>query len=57
MTWYGFQCTKIQFGPLLRFITDELDNFLDAQDLQKTFVVNSLEDIAPLEEKAKLFSI
>ena len=49
MIWYGIQCTEVRFGLKQRCITDELDNFLDARDLSKTFIVNSLEAIAPLK--------
>ena len=40
-----------------RYITPELDEFLDVGHLCDTFVVNSLEDIAPLKEAARMYNI
>ena len=40
-----------------RYITPELDEFLNVGHLCDTFVVNSLEDMAPLKEAARMYNI
>ena len=40
---------KTPLGPLHRYIAYELNEFLDARDLSKTFAVNLLQNIAPLK--------
>ena len=40
-----------------RYITPELYKFLDVGHLCDTFVVNSLEDIAPLKEASGMYNI
>ena len=40
-----------------RYITPELDVFLDVGHWCDTFVVSSLEDIAPLKEAARMYNM
>ena len=45
------------YGPLSKFITNEIDFILDVKHLADLFVVNNLEDRNNLIECAKLYDI
>ena len=50
-------CLILGISSAKIYITQDIEKILDVQHLLDTFVVNSLNDVAPLKETAKLSCI